>query len=241
MEHYSITDIGLHRAKNQDAYLVCSNSNGDLLAIVCDGIGGAKAGEVASSETVSWFEKNFADSKAFSDLNQAGAYLLNQIDKANYHVYDLSRKFREYEGMGTTLTGLYISSNGILSLNVGDSRVYGFTDGKMYRLTSDHTLVNEMLKNGEITYEESLNHPKRHYLVKAIGVTDSVEPDVHRVQQMEKYLICSDGLHGYVSESEILTIMNDPLLDCQSRTEKLRDLALLKGGYDNITIIVVEC
>ena len=144
-----------------------------------------------------------------------------------------------YSGMGTTITGILVNSEFSISFNCGDSRVYGFADNNIYHLTSDHTLVNQMLENNQITYEESLTHPKRHYLIKAIGIFQSVVPDVHKVQNMDYYLVCSDGLHGYVSDEEILNIVSSNST-LEEKIEDLKDISLMKGGYDNITAILIE-
>lgn len=240
MEYYCITDIGLIREKNQDSYLAVTNQYGDFLALVADGIGGGKAGEVASGETIKYFEFVFKESGPFAALEDIISFLHFHISSVNRHIHDLSTKYKEYEGMGTTLTGIMITSHGTVSINCGDSRVYGFIDDLVVHLTKDHTLVNQMLENGEISFEESLNHPKKHYLVKAIGVNGEIEADVHKVKDMDYYLICSDGLHSYVSNKEIQQIVVDQNRTVQEKTEDLKDLALLKGGYDNITIILVK-
>ena len=237
MEIYGLTDIGLIRDMNQDSYLISKNDNGDVLLLVCDGIGGAKAGEVASGETVKYFQENFPKAPVFRDLIMAREYISHHVRLANKRVYQLSRNFEEFRGMGTTLTGLLITKHGTLSINVGDSRVYGFLNHKAFRLTIDHTLVNEMLLSGQITYEESVNHPKKHYLVRAIGMWDSVEVDVHKVKDMEYYLVCSDGLHGFLSNEELLSIVYEEGKSVEEKTKELLDAALLKGGYDNITLI----
>lgn len=240
MEYYCITDIGLVREKNQDSYLAIENRHGDLLALVADGIGGGKAGEVASGELIRYFEEHFPESGPFSGLQDAANYILYHMDQANRHIYDLSRHYSDFSGMGTTVTGVLISSCGILSINCGDSRVYGFLDDMTVRLTRDDTLVNRMLENGKISYEEAVNHPKKHYLVKAIGIFDHIDTDVHKVRDMEYYLICSDGLHSYVSDEEIASIVTDHTKTVEEKTVELKDLALLKGGYDNITIILIR-
>lgn len=240
MKHYCLTDIGLHREKNQDSYCTVSNTNDDFLAIVCDGIGGGKAGDVASGETVKYFLNEFKKNNGFNSLKEASQYIVDCIKACNSEIYKLSTKYAEYAGMGTTLTGVLITDKGILSINVGDSRVYGYADGKDCRLTVDHTLVNDMLANGEISFEESLTHPKRHYLVKAIGVWDDIEPDVHKIQKMDYYLICSDGLYNYIDSDEMNKIMNDYTLTVEEKANALLKRALLNGGYDNITVIVIE-
>ncbi|MBR3227561.1 MAG: serine/threonine-protein phosphatase, partial [Erysipelotrichaceae bacterium] len=107
--------------------------------------------------------------------------------------------------------------------------------------THDHTLVNQMLEKGEISYEESLDHPMKHYLVRAIGISENIDFDIHQVKDMDYYLLCSDGLCGYVSDDEIIAVFNDPAYDStQKKCEELMKLALLKGGYDNITVVIVK-
>ena len=193
IEYCGVSDVGLHRKKNEDSYMATFNNDGDFLALVCDGIGGAKAGDVASKMVTDYFLSEFKSS-SFDSLEMASDYLLKHLEIINKLVFDLSISKDEYFGMGTTLSGVLITKFGILSINVGDSRTYGFLDKKIFRLTNDHTLVNQMLQNGEISYKESINHPKRHYLVRAIGVFESVEFDIHKVKDMDYFMICSDGL-----------------------------------------------
>ena len=240
MDYFCITDTGLVREKNQDSYIAISNSYGDFLVLVADGIGGGKAGEVASGETIKYFDDNFKKSGPFERVEDAINYMSYHIGCANRHVHELSSRYEEYAGMGTTLTGVLMTKHGTISINCGDSRVYGFIDDLCIHLTSDHTLVNQMLEKGQITYEESLNHPKKHYLVKAIGIYPVCSADVHKVKDMEYYLVCSDGLHSYVSDDEITKIVTDPWKTVSQKTIELKDLALLKGGYDNVTIVLVK-
>ena len=239
MEYSSITDIGLFREKNQDSFLAIENKYGDFLGIVADGIGGGKAGEVASSEVIKYFNEVFKESGEFNSVEDMINYLEYHVKCANKAVYDLAKSNDNYTGMGTTLTGILITKLATVSMNCGDSRVYGFLDSKIFRLTEDHTLVNQMLQNGQITYEESLNHPKRHYLVKAIGIFDNIVTDIHKVKDMDYYLICSDGLHSYVSDEDICKIVNSDKT-VEEKVVDLKDIALLKGGYDNITIVLVK-
>lgn len=240
MNYYCLTDIGLRREKNQDSYGAIKNKKGDLLAIVCDGIGGGKAGDVASGETVKFFMNSFENNEGFNDIAEAEKYLTKLVDDCNDEIYKLSVKYKEYTGMGTTLSGVLITNVGTLSINIGDSRVYGYVDTKECRLTVDHTLVNDMIANGEITYEQSLTHPKRHYLVRALGVWETVEPDIHKVKEMDDYLICSDGLYNYIDPNELKNIMVDVSLSCEQKANNLLKKALLNGGFDNITIIVID-
>lgn len=239
IRYSAITDIGLHRENNQGSYLTIINDNGDFLGLVCDGIGGANAGDVASGEAVNYFEKEFKKAPSFSSLDEASEYLNKHLNIANKKILELANKYPNFNGMGTTVTGVLITKLGVLSINAGDSRVYGFLDDKLFRLTNDHTLVNQMLQNGMITYEESINHPKKHYLVRALGVWAEMEFDIHEVRNMNYYMLCSDGLCGYVSDEEINYILLDNT-DVNEKTRQFLDLALMKGGYDNITVVVVK-
>ena len=239
MEYFCISDIGLIREKNQDSYLALENKYGDFLAIVADGIGGGKAGEVASSEVIKYFNEIFKESGPFSSSEDVKSFLEYHVNECNRKVFELSLSDKKYSGMGTTLTGVLITSKDNYSINCGDSRVYGFIDNKLIKLTNDHSLVNQLLEKGQITYEESINHPQKHYLVKAIGIFDYVKSDIHKVKSMDYYLVCSDGLHSYVSDEEISNIvLND--MSVEEKVIELKNLALLKGGYDNITIILIK-
>lgn len=241
IDYYCVTDKGLHRTTNQDSYLTIFNDYGDFLAVVCDGIGGSNAGDIASKETCKYLENVFKTSGPFNSIKHASNYLKSGLVNANKHVFTLGNSKKEYYGMGTTVSGILITSFGILTLNAGDSRTYSFNNKKLTRLTKDHTLVNQLLENGEITYEESINHPKKHYLIRAVGVWDNVEFDINEVINNDYFLICSDGLSGYVSDEEITYIMNSLEFDsCKKKAEALKDIALVKGGYDNITVIVVK-
>ena len=240
-EYYAKSDVGLKRSINQDSYLTIENRYGDFLGIVCDGIGGSNAGEVASGEAVRYFADIFEKSGPFGSLADAEKYLDEHLQKANRHIYDLGRKNSVLKGMGTTITGILITGEGSISFNAGDSRVYGVLDNKLFRLTYDHTLVNQLLEKGEISYEESLDHPMKHYLVRAVGINEHTDFDIHAVKDMDYYLLCSDGLCGYVSDDEIIEILNSPAnVTCEKKTDELLKTALFKGGYDNITVVTVK-
>ena len=239
MEYSCISDVGLLREKNEDSYLSIKNEYGDFLAIVADGIGGGLAGEVASGELVKYFKPIFEKSGPFNNLEDIKNFLNYHIDKANRLIYDLSLSNKNYSGMGTTMTGILIHDDLTLTFNVGDSRVYGCLDGKIIQLTRDHSLVNKMLDDGKITYEESLNHELKHYLVKAIGIYSKVKADINLIDKMDYYVICSDGLHGLLSENEMLNIIyRDISID--EKVIELKNHALLNGGYDNITVVLVK-
>lgn len=241
MELYSLSDIGLVRSKNQDNYITVFNENHDLLVLVCDGIGGNKAGEVASYEIVKYFAGVFAGSKGFKDDEEVITYLKYHARMASNHVYRMSLTNEDYEGMGTTITGILISSIGTYVLNAGDSRVYGLNGKEMHQLTKDHTYVNELLERKLITPEQAINHPKRHYLTRFLGVYEDTTCDVYRISDLnDYYLVCSDGLHGYVSFNTLQTLLSDQKLSLKEKAEAMVNQALKVGGYDNITLVLVK-
>lgn len=236
MKFSSLTDIGLVRNTNQDSSAVFP-FNGNYLVMVCDGIGGANAGEVASFECINYFKNRIDKELNFKSLEDAKAFLLKEIQICNKYVLNIANRKAEFRGMGSTFTGFLFTKHGNLAFNVGDSRCYGITNGKLHQITKDHSLVNEMLDAGEITPAEAKHHPKRNYLTNAMGIWPTIRIDIYDVKDYDMYLACSDGLHGYCSEKEISEIFKEnERLGVISK--KLISLALLKGGHDNITVIV---
>jgi len=240
MKVVSVSDIGLVRKKNQDALLTLKNKHGDFLVMVCDGIGGNKAGEVASRLVIEHFEEVFDTCDKFEAKEDVFSFLNNEFNTINDKIFTLSTNVDAYEGMGTTVTGFLFTEACNVCFNVGDSRCYGLKSTKLIQLTEDDSLVNEMLKMGEITYEESLVHPKRHYLTSAIGIWKEVEVKLNTVEDMNYYLACSDGLHSYVEDKDIASTLRSKKLSLEEKSDKLLKLALAKGGYDNITLVIVE-
>lgn len=241
MRFTSLSDIGLIRKKNQDSYVCVYNDNDDVLFLICDGIGGAKAGEVASFEIVKYFSEIFSENKGFKDEQEAITYLKYHTKIASNKVYELSLTNKSYEGMGTTIAGLLISSVGNFVINAGDSRVYGMKNGKLIQLSQDHTLVNELIQRKVITEDEAKVHPKRHYLTRFLGVFEDASADVYAISDLnDYYLLSSDGLHGYVPIEQMQNIISDKSFSLSQRAQFLLKSALAKGGYDNITLILVD-
>jgi len=240
IEYYPITDIGKKRESNQDCYKIIIDKYDNCFCVVCDGIGGANAGDVASKTVCDELEKLVLKNKAHRKLSDIQYDISNNIDKVNKKIYELALNNSEYYGMGTTLTGIYFSKHGAFTVNIGDSRVYGFKNNTLTQLTDDDSLVNELYKRGEITKDEMANHPNRNYLTKAIGIYKYVEPKINMLNdEYERYLICSDGLHGYVSLDEISNILSSSM-PLKEMSQSLLKLALDKGGLDNITIVLCE-
>ena len=240
MKYCSATDKGLVRERNEDNYSILENDNSDVLFIVCDGIGGNKAGDVASKEVCKCVSKLFKTAKKFKNGKEVKKFITLAINDANNVLLDLSSKFTEYHGLGTTITGIIISGKSAYSFNVGDSRVYGIKKNKIKQLTTDDTLVNFLVEEGKITKEEAKTHPKRSHLIKAVGIDSFIDVPCNKLDYYDYFVICSDGLYSMVDDQNILSIMTNKDETLESKTKKLIHEALLKGGYDNITVITVE-
>jgi PPM family protein phosphatase len=228
-EQYSGTDTGRQRRANEDALLARAP-----LFVVADGMGGAQAGEVASHLAVESFRRGLADADGDPERS-----LRARIHEANARIYELSRSNAEHAGMGTTLTALYVGDDDVSLAHVGDSRAYCLREGKLMRLTDDHSLVDELIRQGRLTPAEAQEHPQRSVITRALGPEPTVEVDTstHHARAGDIYLVCSDGLTTMVPEAQVGAIL--------SREGPLRESgeALLKaaneaGGRDNITVIL---
>ncbi|MBE3089764.1 MAG: Stp1/IreP family PP2C-type Ser/Thr phosphatase [Actinobacteria bacterium] len=249
MEYFADTDIGKYREKNED-YLYAENN----LFIVADGMGGHMAGEVASRIAVEAFIENFNSSlkgrsKKISankktdnpDPSQIEELLLKSIKSANREVYSKATLQPGYYGMGTTFTGCYIQQDKVYTIHVGDSRLYIKRGSEFNLLTSDHTIVGELFRRGEISYEQTFNHPQRNYLTNVLGVAKDIDPDFNsfKVLPEDILLLCSDGLNSMLKDEDIANII-DKYKDAKDIAKNLIKGAIKKSGLDNITVIVVK-
>lgn len=239
MKYVFDTDIGLVREENQDMVRV-EEYYGNVLAVVCDGMGGERSGQEASRIAIEEVFNRF--SAGFSpelDTISVRQLMTASISAANSIVYTSARMNYRSFGMGTTCVAVYIDDKYVYIANVGDSRAYYMDDTGIHQITTDHTFVNMLLMQGKIGPEEVHTHPKKNMLTKAVGVERVVVPDFFRMKREEKFtiLLCSDGLSGYCSDSEIYDVMKKTPLEEMSKA--LVDLALSKGGRDNITLAVI--
>ena len=226
---------------NQDSFLVSENKeNGFKLYILADGMGGYNGGEVASKLAIDsvkkYIENNFEKEKETKEsiLN----LIKSAIEYANMIVYKKSKEVKELEGMGTTLDVCLIYNNKIFIGHVGDSRIYRIRQNVMRKLTKDHSYVQKLIEDGTITREEAMTHPKKNMLMKALGCTPYVEPDVRARNYIvgDILIMCSDGLTNMVKEEEIYkTVIEDAV----EAPKKLIEQANKLGGYDNITVITI--
>lgn len=229
------THTGLVRKNNEDSYLI----RDPYLLVVADGMGGEAAGEIASRGTLKAFEAA-THSLRHAGEKDADEVLMDAFMKANSHVYNMAERNLSYAGMGTTMTALYFPDNThACCCHVGDSRMYLYHKGELKQLTDDHTFVAELVRKGIISQEEAMQHPKRHMLVKAVGVYEEVLVDSFRfeVEPGDVVLLCSDGLSDMVTDKEMAD-MFWKAHDVDSLADLLMEAALNNGGRDNITIVV---
>jgi PPM family protein phosphatase len=229
-EHYTGTDTGLQRRANEDSLLARSP-----LFVVADGMGGAQAGEVASRLAVESFQGGLGDPA--SPEEQLAAHAL----AANARIHELSRSNAEQAGMGTTLTAIYVGPEEVAIAHVGDSRAYCLRAGELLRLTDDHSLVDELIREGRLTPEEAEEHPQRSVITRALGPEETVEVDTRsfRARPGDVYLLCSDGLTSMVAESRLADVLRaHPRL--HDAGEALIAEANRAGGRDNITVILLR-
>lgn len=242
MKCYGVTDKGLIRKTNQDSYVISANAAGDILAIICDGIGGGKGGDVASSMATDYLGDVFSKSEGFYDLMQAQQFVRYHITRINMQIYTKALSVSELKGMGTTLTALFSGSVGQFVVNIGDSRIYGFNNElQLCCLTKDHTWVMDMYRAGSLSLDEAIHHPKKNVITNALGVWSNARMDIECIHDdFDTFLLCSDGLYGYVRQSDIQDVIKDQELTTQLKLRRLLALALKAGGLDNITIILME-
>ncbi len=239
MQVAGLSDRGLERTRNEDSCLVKSDNDKALL-VVADGMGGHRAGNVASDLAISAAERfwnNLDDCHSLS-VEEALEMIRRLILEANQLVLQEAENSRSLRGMGTTLTAGLLCGRHLTIGHIGDSRAYLINDGQIKLLTRDHSLVEELIEAGQVSPEEAHTHPQRHVLTRALGISPDLQVDVKEleVEAGAILLFCTDGLTGLVSDEEILQKCletSDPHL----LAETLINLANSRGGHDNITVV----
>ena len=240
MKSFYLTDVGKIRDHNEDSVIIIKNYKNDYLMAVADGMGGHRAGEVASSLAISYLSKQFTDT--FYDLSKEEAiiWINNVVKDINKEIFKYEDKNSECVGMGTTLVLALVTKNYILFGNVGDSSGFVMKNEKLHKVTIDHSLVNLLVEAGEITEEEAREHPRKNVLMKALGASDVVEPDVFDCDlDVSSILLASDGLTNLLDASKIENVLNSK----EEIEEKIVDLiqkANNEGGTDNISVAYLE-
>lgn len=242
MHSWGLTDKGCVRKMNQDAYEIRQLDRNTLLCVVCDGMGGAKSGNIASSLAVDVFTQEVVRTWAsIMDSDKTDQVLKNAVKLANFTVYDQAMQFEEFNGMGTTLVAALIHGKKVSIVNVGDSRAYIINQKGIRQITRDHSVVQMMVDRGELTPEMAKTYPGKNLITRAVGTEASVLCDVFR-QEMAKgdfLLLCTDGLSNMMDDQEILfEVVHGVNKDhCCKR---LQDIVISRGSPDNVTSVLVS-
>lgn len=228
---YALTDVGKVRAANQDALVVCDESG---LYGVADGMGGHNGGETASAGARDVMVELTKGAEPALDA------LRSAVKEANASLYRQQAEDEKLSGMGTTLSVVWLSRHFAYLAHVGDSRIYRMRDGELCQMTDDHSLVAELVRRGQLTEEEAEHHPMKNVILRAVGTEPDVDVDlaVEERRAGDLWLICSDGLHGMVSDEKMEAILteNDP----EAAAKLLMEAALAAGGRDNISLVVLK-
>jgi protein phosphatase len=243
---FGLTDVGRKRTSNEDAFFLDDRLG---LYVVADGMGGHAAGEVASQEAV---ETVFGMVKrGISDLHElvdpvspedsraACRLMESSVQGATYMVFSMAELDREKSGMGTTISAMLILGDYAITAQVGDSRIYRIHEGRVEQLTEDHTLIAWQIRQGLITPQEAKRSPHRNVITRAVGNREYVQVDTRLVPMKpgDRFLLCSDGLHGYLHDQDIPPVIE---LGGEAAAKRFIELANDRGGKDNITAILVE-
>jgi len=231
-----ITECGPVRQRNEDWFCVCPDLG---LYAVADGMGGHQAGVVASKMALSVLEEYLRTNQ--TDKSSGRDKLLNGIQLANRAVYQAASANNQQWGMGTTMTACLLDGYSATVANVGDSRALLLREGKLSRLTVDHSLVQELVDSGEITEQEAWSHPRRNVITRALGTSPQLEIDIYEYSlgKNDRLLLCTDGLTGFVSETRISALLTENS-DPQKAVRVMVEEAIVSGSDDNVTIIVVS-
>ena len=236
MEYYYITDPGKVRERNEDSVSIVENEAKEKLLIVADGMGGHKDGEVASHIALDLIVERFKSISSVGNKEDAINWIQSTVSEANVAIFKYVQSHPESQGMGTTLVLSILTPSFLLIGNIGDSSGYIYKGGKLHKITVDHTLVNLLVKSGELTEEEARNHPKKNVLMKALGSSTDVEMDIFNVElNIDGIFLCSDGLTNMLDDNQIAKVLNEKT-DIKSKLEKLVFKANNRGGNDNISI-----
>ncbi len=235
------TDIGMQRKQNQDDFRVELHYELDqALLMVCDGMGGARAGDIASEMAADLFSDSFSRRrKPGMSLDYMHAVMLEALTETNSVIYRKSCEDVNCSGMGTTIVAASIDGDDAMIMNVGDSRAYIIRGEKIERITNDHSVAEEMVRRGELTPEQAKTYPAKNYITRAVGTSDTAEPEFYTVSLLEEdhILLCSDGLTNMLDDEEILSVVKS----CTDVSECCNELILManrQGGTDNITVVL---
>lgn len=242
MKTFYLTDSGKVRDHNEDSVTILKNANNEQLLIVADGMGGHRAGEVASSMVVKHMGDEFGKLSTIGSKIDAINWLKDNVCAINREILDHTKVHPEALGMGTTAVMALLTNEYLIFANIGDSSGFVFKNGKLTKVTNDHTLVNLLVASGDLTEEEAKYHPKRNVLMKALGSSEKAELDIFDVDiNIDGILLCSDGLTSMLTKEQIEKVLNDDDLEIEEKVIKLIRKSNARGGTDNISVAYLNC
>ena len=237
MKSFYLTDSGRVRSHNEDSVTVVKNLTGEHLMIVADGMGGHRAGEVASSMVVTHMGSEFSKLSSVGTMLDAAKWLQDNINVINTNILKYTEEHPDAMGMGTTVVLALLTKEFLIFGNIGDSSGFVLKNKKLHKVTKDHTLVNLLLDAGEITESEAENHPKKNVLMKALGSQEKQILDIFEVDMdVDAIMLSSDGLTTMLTKDQIEKVLIDDELEAEEKVEKLIMKCNARGGNDNISI-----
>ncbi|MFP7494131.1 Stp1/IreP family PP2C-type Ser/Thr phosphatase [Terribacillus saccharophilus] len=241
MRGFFITDRGQIRSHNEDAGGVFSNSNAQYLAVIADGMGGHKAGDVASQLAISHLRSWWETAAVFDSPQQTEEAIKQAIKDVNTSVYGASQESEELSGMGTTVVAAVCTDDFVTIAHIGDSRCYLLNEEGFKQVTEDHSLVNELVRSGEITEQDAEHHPRKNVLLRALGTDQDVEMDLVSItwEAGDRLLLCSDGLSNKIDKQELLQYLTSGE-EIEHIAARLVTIANERGGEDNISLIIAD-
>lgn len=244
MEIASKTDVGVERKQNQDQVGVFYNQDQAAILLLCDGMGGHNAGDVASEMAIYHVGNAWESTENMTDANIISEWLTDQIQAANAHIFEKANQYHDLSGMGTTIVAAVPLEDlaQVVLAHVGDSRIYIHQADALKQITKDHSFVQELLDMDMITKEEAQIHPQKNIVTRAVGIAAHVDVDINVVDFLvdETLLLCSDGLTDMVEETETLALLSDERLTIEAKADQLIALANDRGGRDNVSVVVAH-
>lgn len=239
MRYNYLTDPGKVRERNEDSVIIVENKAGEILMCVADGMGGHKDGEVASSIAITHIGKRFKDISSVGNKDDAINWIQSTVSEANVEIFKYVANHPESKGMGTTMVLAVLTPTFLLFGNIGDSSGYVIKNEKLHKVTIDHTLVNLLVKSGELTEEEAKEHPRKNVLMKALGATPTVDIDIFNVELgIDGIMLCSDGLTNMLTDVQITKVLNSDI-SIEDKLKKLIFKCNNRGGNDNISVALL--
>lgn len=237
MKSFYLTDPGRVRSHNEDSVTIVKNSSDEFLMIVADGMGGHRAGEVASSMVVTHIGSRFSELSSIGSKLDAVSWLNANINEINTNIIKYTEDHADSAGMGTTVVMALLTKEFLMFANIGDSSGFVLKGDKLHKVTRDHTLVNLLVDSGELTPEEAENHPKKNVLMKALGSSEKQELDVFDVDvNVSAVMLCSDGLTNMLTREQIERVLLEPDINEEAKLIKLIKKCNARGGTDNVSI-----